>query len=248
MHSSLPVRTTLLTIAWLVLLTLALGLIVALAPIHLQNIATDWQLTAAAPALPDAVSYSAFTGLMLALRYLALAVFLGTSGLIVLHQPRSRAGWLAAFAFLFLPLAFNLGGYTETWPYPPPWDQLLGILYGLAQLLGMAGLVLLLYIFPDGSFRPRWSAWFAGGLLVLLLGFLITSRFIPDGSELGWIGGMILLLLLLLGGLVSQVIRYRQAPASDRRSSRAFVIALVLFVVGNIASGLYQGASWHSPP
>jgi pyrimidine-specific ribonucleoside hydrolase len=236
MHSTRTPKSKILTGVWLLLLILSLALIVALAPINLQNIPTDWQLTAAARALPDAIPYATLVNLMLVLRYLALAIFFGASGLIVLHQPPNWAGWLAAFTFLFLPLAFNLGGYTEAWPYPPPWSLVLGIWYGLAQLLGMGGISLLIYVYPDGVFRPRWSAWIAGLLLVCMLSFFVASRYLPDSSGLGWMGGMALLFTLLLGGLASQGYRIRQTTGVEQRASRAFVIGLALFLVGTVSS------------
>jgi hypothetical protein len=78
---------------WLLLIALALVLIPALLPINLQNIPGDWQITAAAPALPDAVPYSLLVNAILALRYLVLAVFLAISGLIVL-QPEHASLWI----------------------------------------------------------------------------------------------------------------------------------------------------------
>jgi pyrimidine-specific ribonucleoside hydrolase len=168
--------------------------------------------------------------IVLALRYLAVAVFLGVSGLIVLHQPRNWSGWLAAAAFLFMPFTFNLAGYTNAWPYPSPWGDILRLLFGMAQVLGIAGLGLLIYVFPDGVFRPRWSAWLAGGLLTLILGFFLASQFVSDGDSLAWFAWIIALFVILISGLVLQYLRYRRTPADERRQNLGFIISLSLFL------------------
>jgi len=239
-HSLQSKQAKVLTTLWLLSFILALALVAVLAPVNLQNITGDWQLTAAAPALPDFIPYSAFVNFTLIVRYLALAVCLSASGLIVLSQPANWSGWLAAYTFLFLPLALNLAGYTESWPYPEPWDALLGPAYGLAQLFGLAGLVVLAHVFPNGRFQPRWTGILMGFLLSLILGVFVSSNLLGGQIDSLWVVGALGLLVLFSLGLASQVYRYRLAPPAERRSSRGFVVALGLFLLGTIFSVVFS--------
>ncbi len=67
---------------------------------------------------------------------------------------------LSALILIWAPLGFGLLGYTDTytavsWRY---W-RLLGSMRQFASTMGMAALVLLFLVFPDGRFAPRWMKW-----------------------------------------------------------------------------------------
>jgi hypothetical protein len=103
-----------------------------------------------------------------------------------------------------------------------------------AGLLGWAlwcGLVIV-YIFPDGRFTPRWTLWLAVLLvpLTFFLAFSINIFLNPDN----WPDPMSLLpnVLFIGGGLVALLYRYWRTLDSDKkRRMRAYVTGLTLLML-----------------
>ena len=66
-------------IAWLTI-SIALALYMLYFPVNLKNLANDWNVSAAYPAVSDLVSIEGFADYLLALRYLAGLFLLFTAG------------------------------------------------------------------------------------------------------------------------------------------------------------------------
>ena len=107
-------------------LAAALLVLAASAPIHVAGIRTDWQVVASLKAVGSVISPQAFATYVLCLRYLVIGASFGVAGLLLWRRPGQPMALLAALACALLPFAFNLGGYVEAWPYPAPWDGILG--------------------------------------------------------------------------------------------------------------------------
>ncbi|MGB2772928.1 MAG: hypothetical protein WBF31_11440, partial [Anaerolineae bacterium] len=220
-------------------LAAALLVLAAAAPIHVAGIRTDWQVVASLKAVGSVISPQAFATYVLCLRYLVIAICFGTAGLLLWRRPGRPMALLAALACALLPFAFNLGGYVEAWPYPAPWDGILGTAQVALGLIGLCSLLLLVYLFPDGRFSPRWL-WLPAGLGVTLM---VVGLLAGDDGWAVMMAGMVF--TLLVGG-AGQTQRFRRADASLRAQARPVVMAVValpiVFVLG-IVSGIVLDGS-----
>ena len=161
---------------------------------------------------------------MLCLRYLVIAICFGAAALLLWRRPGQPMALLAALACALLPMAFNLGGYVEAWPYPAPWDGILGSVQVALGLIGLSSLLLLVYLFPDGRFSPRWL-WLPAGLgVALMAGGLLA------GDD-GWAVVMAGMAFTLLVGGAGQIHRYRRADDRLRTQIKPVVAALVALPV-----------------
>jgi hypothetical protein len=100
----------------------------------------------------------------------------------------------------------------------------------LVRTLAWSMLLVFTYIFPDGRFTPRWTRWLASlWVLVFLVWFtrLFEGTPVDPGS---W--PILLQVILLLGafvsGVLAQVIRYRHAPAEQKKQTRVVVFGIGL--------------------
>jgi hypothetical protein len=91
---------------------------------------------------------------------------------------------------------------------------------------------IVIYIFPDGKFTPRWTRWLAVLLvpLTFILAFSIDIFLNPDN----WPGPLYLLpnLLFIGGGLFSVIYRYIHTVELERKQAmRWYVLGISLLVV-----------------
>lgn len=114
-----------------------------------------------------------------------------------------------------------------------------------------AGLLTLLFVFPDGRFIPRWTAVpVSAGLALLTVGFLPHPGANSVGS--GWIDALVLV-TVLVSAVWAQVYRYRIAtdPLYRRQirvSGTAIALALTVFVAFNVALDIGNLDSPDFPP
>src|SRR5262249_29792127 len=139
---------------------------------------------------------------------------------------------------LFASLALVLFG--TTWPIAP--NLLTSAPVALQTLayiwvpLGFAAFVLLVYLFPDGRFAPRWMSWV--GLIILSLG--IAGSLLP-GTPLDqsiWPSPLrVIISLFSFGTLVfAQIYRYmRVSNALQRQQTKWVVYSVSLTIVGGAA-------------
>jgi signal transduction histidine kinase len=132
--------------------------------------------------------------------------------------------WLVAFGTTFIPLGFLVEGEF------PLLDHMSIVLGNIA----FAAWFLLLYLFPDGRFVPRWTRW---GALVMILLILIDllwpdSPYNPDNWDLP---GLLLIFSLLASMIYAQIYRYRRVsgPAQRQQTKWAafgFSATMVAFI------------------
>ena len=124
----------------------------------------------------------------------------------------------------------------------------LGLLVDLLNGLGLAGVVLLFYLFPDRRFVPRWTV--APG--VLWTAWMLVWPFVPALSPRnvpalwGWAVNFVPLAL----GMFAQVHRYRHySDAAERQQTKwvvgGFGAALLGFFVFNMGIVLYPPLQEH---
>jgi hypothetical protein len=167
------------------------------------------------------------SGLLIAF---GLAYF-GISTLIFWTRPHSRMAKFAALALLVFGAAFFNTG--KGWEGPVKTLPALG---GL-QALGLAALLLLFYLFPDGRFVPRWTR----PLAVLWCAWLLVWFLNPlPGSSLDpgtW--PQLILLGVLIGflstGVVAQLVRYRRASGLEEHRQMRWAVAGFTGAVAGLA-------------
>ena len=107
----------------------------------------------------------------------------------------------------------------------------LNLLKPLLSNAGWIGLFPMFYLFPTGTFVPRWTRWMlvvlASFLLLLLLntaGWLTQALFDPIGISIA--------MALFMGGAGSQIYRYQKhSDMIQRQQTKWVLIAIVIFVL-----------------
>ncbi len=164
---------------------------------------------------------------VLYLEAVAGVLVLGCFIAAILIYWRRRDSWIALISSLFLIVVsawvtFNidaLGRANESF------SPVAGALYGTAMFL----VALLLLMFPNGRFTPRWSRWVA-----LAWGLYLAARTVAPGAaaaveaQLPWIAPLPNL-MMFLGGAAAQVHRYlRVSTPIEKQQTKWVTIALVL--------------------
>lgn len=175
-------------------------------------------------------------GLLLASRLLLLGTGVGGSAAIAvsLIRRRARREWLPGAVAVVLLLQFG-----ATWGEPAPAPIWLVTLMLVPYFVGFA---LLAATFPDGRFVPRWSAWFVIASAVVLLGNAVSGDTVRDSPWWTFFAGG--QLVLAVGFLVvryrrSATTRERESLRWILLGTIVTVAAFMLIAVaeGNIADG-----------
>ena len=147
---------------------------------------------------------------------------------------RKSNDWMALLVALFLvlfPASQSLGSPGDVGAAYPSLHVLTTILDNIDWLM----LLLFFYLFPDGRFVPRWTAWVA--LCYVPLG-IIGSLFpnLPSNGVISFFLGLPLLALVVAIGLFSQIYRYIHISNPIQRQQTKWVLfgviaAVALFIV-----------------
>jgi hypothetical protein len=127
---------------------------------------------------------------------------------------------------LFTSLTLVLSGV-----FLPEWMELLVPIYPSASLVldllnsaTYCCLFILFYLFPDGRFVPRWTAWLAAAIVVLRV-----PNYVAPGSPLAVGNWPAALQALLWTGLIctclfAQIYRYRRVSGAEQRQQTKWVV------------------------
>ncbi|MBI4298147.1 MAG: hypothetical protein HY666_00085 [Chloroflexi bacterium] len=152
------------------------------------------------------------------------AVYFVLGGWIFWRRSGEWMAMLVSFVLVFLG-SIVLGYTWETLhrAYPgwlPAFSALL--------FLGVMSLALLLYLFPDGQFVPRWTR-----LLPVPLGALLLLFVLPTPKEVGQTGIILAFLGISVTGIYARVYRYRRFSTSVQRQQDKWVgLGLATMVAG----------------
>lgn len=220
-------------IIWIAIAALTLALFIALIPINWRTVINDWNVQQAMPAARLFVAPSTFARYVLVLRYISLFVFLTTAALIFWRKSNDWMALLVSVTLATLPLAFSLGGYTESWAYyRQPWrDVFVHAREALTFFVAMPGLLAFFFLFPDGRVVPRWLGWVG---LILSAGMLLFALLLPfdvdSEAEWVWISFYLTLLAAMLAAVCGQIYRYQRiAGPAERQQIRLVVMSLAVF-------------------
>ena len=235
-------RLGLAWLAWVVVFLLTLALLAYLAPANYWLTRVEWAVEQARPAAEVFTSYTTYVRILVALETLAAAVALGMGLLVAALRPADRMGLLAS-GFLLTMSPFMLSGNIDVWRFPA-WLDLPAVLLPVYAALFYAGLVLFIFLFPDGRLAFPWERWLAAPLVVAVVLYVLRAPLrISDQwvSDYGWPIGVVALLILWLGGLAAQAYRYRRlASAAARQQIKWVLLGLSAPVALMIASFIGQ--------
>jgi signal transduction histidine kinase len=234
---------------WAVLYTVSLGSFLAsipsgfrlnatLMPLHLPD--ERWTLRDLRGALehlglPD----GSFGQLVYGSSVLVAGVSFAVAGVVVWRRPRDRAALTTSV--LLAGFAWGVAGtHLVLADVHPQWQTAWRVL----GVTTFGCLTLLLYVFPDGTFRPRWTRWPACAV-VLLTPLSGLEGPVNPGT---WPTPVVAPLSIALGlviPLYAQVHRYRRVSSAVQRQQTKWVaLSIVLLVLGTLP---VVATSWFLP-
>jgi hypothetical protein len=180
--------------------------------VRLQLAPEEHALLASLGASPDA--YAAF---QVALVALGAVVYVAIAALIV-WRTASGIGFFTA-----LSLALMGGGYLAKTPLAlleadPRWRPVVYALYGV----GLTSLLMQFYVFPDGRFVPRWSAWMTVPVAITALVVGLNATSLAGAASAS---PAALVLILVAVGVACQVHRYARSSGPIERQQTKWVVA-----------------------
>lgn len=173
----------------------------------------------------------------LGITYGEAMVTFGLAGILFWRRPNQPIALLLGVFLMGATVATYPGDLTEL-AKTHPWEAFAG---AVLTFPFPAGLLTLAFVFPDGRFIPRWTAWLVG----IELAGLGYSFFPYPGAMPVWNQTLdtVHLIAVLALAVGSQVWRYKRvADAGTRRQLRLFGIGfgalLAMFVAFNVAIDL----------
>lgn len=222
-------RLILARVAWVVAVSMVLALFLATLPAYytlLQTVCTG-ALCGAVQPTPDSaqamqklgLSIGAYATFILVLT-LALAFLCFAVSAVIFW--RKSDDWMALLVALTVATTVTLSGSV----YGTGMNSAWGVLAMVFNVLTSGLYVLVLLLFPDGRFVPRWTRWLLlCGVVAALLSFMSNVYNLVFYAVLGMI-------------LIAQVYRYRTASSPlQRQQGKWFIfggIVVVIIIVGLI--------------
>ena len=174
------------------------------------------------------LSIQFYASFQVALEIYMFVVFGGLALLLFWRISNTWIGIIVSLAFLFLGTTFfpeELRTVTRSFP----------ALQRPGEILTSASVVLLLlmiFLFPDGRFAPRWAIWPA----LLAIGAVVIDTFLPLSFRQAQSASMLVIVASLIGvtfGVVAQVQRYRKISSPTQRQQTKWIMfgLLCMFVM-----------------
>jgi hypothetical protein len=162
-------------------------------------------------ALTQGLSPELIGGIMFAASITCLLCYWSIGVLLFWRRSNTWAGLLVAFILFAIGPGFSnlhlTGAPTPVW---------LNTLYQLMAIFTWPTFFVMLYLFPNGKFVPR----FTRSLAVLPYFLSLIGRIFPRLDAIG----IYLLIPYAIGGLVSQIYRYRQVSTPEERQQTKWVV------------------------
>ena len=175
------------------------------------------------------------------LRNLILTLGFEIVAVLVIWKARGEwFRWYTAFVLIFVPTVglaeFNLVAQLAT-----PYTSYAALLW--------PGVLLYLYLFPNGKAVPRWTRWPMGALLFIHFLLILAAVFAPliPGLKLSQKFNELFIGMLLLGFsfiLVCQIYRYlRVSNITERLQTRWVLAGLGIFVLSSLVISLFTSSN-----
>ena len=171
------------------------------------------------------ISLAAYASVMVGVEWVSMLIWCGLGALLVWARPRDAVALLLAYSGVVAgskAFADALGRARPDW----------AVVADVGVLISSVTLPLMLALFPDGRWVPRW----APGLVALPVGYALAARVAgPAGSGVTQALDIPLTLLPLAALAVGQVYRYRVLSTRVQRQQTKWVVcglgAFVTFMV-----------------
>ena len=164
-------------------------------------------------------------------------ISLGLAGLLFWRKRNDKMALFLAYFFVFYGII--MAGPLESLSYFIGEDQIAL----LAQTLFLIPVVVLLYIFPSGTFVPQWSRWLVLAALLIAPPMVFATSNVGRLSQTAWsyITGTVLI-FLLGAGFYGQIIRYWRISSPRERLQVKWVVYGfgIWFLIISISSGPYM--------
>ena len=154
------------------------------------------------------------TGTMLASSLVCLVFFLGIGSLLFWRKSDTWIGLLGAFVLWAIGPGFSNLLLTEA--QIPSWTI---TLYSLSALFIWPTFFVILYLFPTGKFVPQFTR------ILAVVPYILSGAnyFFPDNSNIESIS-VLILISYAVGGLTSQIYRYRKVSTPMERQQTKWVV------------------------
>ncbi len=169
-----------------------------------------------------------------------ILTFVSFGGIALVLAWRRSDDWAVLFIAMMLLLTGLL--YTDPPALSPLPLWIIASLFGLAEI----GQVGFFFLFPDGRFIPRWSAWLLLPMLVWrpatwALVYLPDYRSQPQTAETYGVASqnstdILLLVVLLALGLAAQVYRYRRVSTPAQQQQGKWLLLGSAVTVGVVST------------
>lgn len=221
-------------VAWVALAVLMFVVVLIGTPGYFRDLVESCAQCTTAPGAPgfaqswttDPISGQVHAIWAIAFEYLLVASFMAVATLLYRRRGTDPLALLTAFWLLTFCSIFT--GTTEWVTTSSPAGFLAG---GLLRAIGGAASFTVFYLFPSGTFVPRWTRWAAA---IWALGNLV-GNFVPQGSLLHE-GGPVFGLFLLIAfptSVGAQVYRFRKvSDAQQRQQAKWMVLGFALGLTG----------------
>ena len=171
------------------------------------------------------LSIGFLTGYLTSLSILVVLGFTVMGAILLLRRPAHGMFILTAFVLVLLPFSLNSLN-ADSVMVQGAIHANLEWMYNLLRIAGLGLASLLVYVFPDGQFVPKWVRWgmIGVGAWAILYAFaLLNPTFLPGSwIDLVW-------MIIIAIGLGLQSYRY-QHTLSEKESSQIRRMGLVLLV------------------
>lgn len=218
---------------WVLVLLLVAGMFAASLPHAVFDVKYyEWQVLQARPVAAHIFpTYDAFVTYLLVLRLSAVVVFWGTAVYIAWRKPKEWMGLYVSATLFMMSYLFAFQSDVNRWRFPAELLELLPAIEWTAPLLFSICFFLLFYLFPDGRFTPKWIG--VLGLATTGVSILFFSQLesvIGMSEETAWVLFVTTVFLFAVIGLISQMLKWREATFVQKQQTRLVLFALTAFI------------------
>ncbi len=237
-------RLAAVRVGWAIALVFALASYWEMIPSNYRVTATEWSVEQAYWGVSHWLTYRQWVYTAIGLEYLVGVTFICTALLIFW---RCSCDWVAvtvSASFLVLSVFFGIHDNLYTLRLPGPLHALYQAASGFVPLILICSILMLLYIFPNGRFVPRWSGRLVAALIGILSVALATDELASwGGGEIGWIAFVSVMSIAITFGLGAQVYRYKHVATPTERQQTKWVLYGLGLSFGLLVLGLLLSLS-----
>ncbi len=178
--------------------------------------------------------------LTVVLASLASLVWIAVGLVICWRKSDDRMGLLASFGLIMLGLAISpqlyimnvLSEMHSLWRWP----------ISFVDMLGWGSLGIVLILFPDGRFVPRWMRWIVPFYIMYLVFWSLPSNSPVSTAQWPPLLNTSVKLGFLIAGIYAQLYRYRHTSSLiERQQTKWVVYAIVISLLVDISTIVHPG-------